>query len=449
MPVSPSSNSLGVASPAGDQHPTLTSHRPSGSEDVSDPTAKRTFTLRLPTAGKASPLALVLFAMLGVSAWIETNALFSELWAVAPVLPESWNLASYLVVIIQLGNIAPLVYSYLPKPPLWIAMLIVLLSSGFSMFLACGIWDITANVFGAEHSVGLLVAAFVASMSDCLSNLVFWPYAGAFSSHPGYVAALATGESLSSAASAAVVAIQSACGFNPTVYFAIIGSIVMFCTAGFFMLHFGYSGKAMHDFVREDQTPDTPASSSSASQREHSLFSRESKRFLGFYLLIGWLSFVQNALTPAFLPFAGRAYPSGYRLAQNVLFAFAPVASMGAAWLLGTRYRKNCFVTSAEIGAVILWNIEVFITLYLSYAPPEDLPLAGKSSGTAFFTVITVVGGGTIAFTKAAIMLRLKPYNEEGVLKHAGVCMQIGSLIGAVVCALTANLCKPPDYLTS
>ncbi|KAF4702429.1 hypothetical protein FOZ63_014463, partial [Perkinsus olseni] len=90
-----------------------------------------------------------------------------------------------------------------------------------------------------------------------------------------------------------------------------------------------------------------------------------------------------------------------------------------------------------------------FITLYLSYAPPEDLPLAGKSSGTAFFTVITVVGGGTIAFTKAAIMLRLKPYNEEGVLKHAGVCMQIGSLIGAVVCALTANLCKPPDYLTS
>ncbi|KAF4647902.1 hypothetical protein FOZ61_003501, partial [Perkinsus olseni] len=110
---------------------------------------------------------------------------------------------------------------------------------------------------------------------------------------------------------------------------------------------------------------------------------------------------------------------------------------------------KNCFVTSAEIGAVILWNIEVFITLYLSYAPPEDLPLAGKSSGTAFFTVITVVGGGTIAFTKAAIMLRLKPYNEEGVLKHAGVCMQIGSLIGAVVCALTANLCKPPDYLTS
>ncbi|KAF4743411.1 hypothetical protein FOZ62_014030, partial [Perkinsus olseni] len=42
---------------------------------------------QLPTAGKASPLALVLFAMLGVSAWIETNALFSELWAVAPVLP--------------------------------------------------------------------------------------------------------------------------------------------------------------------------------------------------------------------------------------------------------------------------------------------------------------------------------------------------------------------------
>mmetsp|Transcript_2944 Transcript_2944/g.2414 ORF Transcript_2944/g.2414 Transcript_2944/m.2414 type:complete len:84 (+) Transcript_2944:84-335(+) len=49
--------------------------------------------------------------------------------------------------------------------------------------------------------------------------------------------------------------------------------------------------------------------------------------------------------------------------------------------------------------AVLMWNIEVFITLYLSYAPPDDLPLAGQSSGTAVFTVITVVGGGTIAFT--------------------------------------------------
>mmetsp|Transcript_2943 Transcript_2943/g.2413 ORF Transcript_2943/g.2413 Transcript_2943/m.2413 type:complete len:126 (+) Transcript_2943:172-549(+) len=116
------------------------------------------------------------------------------------------------------------------------------------------------------------------------------------------------------------------------------------------------------------------------------------------------------------------------------------------AWLLGAHYRNNWYVKIAEIVAVLMWNIEVFITLYLSYAPPDDLPLAGQSSGTAVFTVITVVGGGTIAFTKASIMLRLKSYNEEGVLKHAGICMQIGSLIGAIVCALTANLCKPPDY---
>ncbi|EER19084.1 hypothetical protein Pmar_PMAR014208, partial [Perkinsus marinus ATCC 50983] len=184
-------------------------------------------------------------------------------------------------------------------------------------------------------------------MSDCLSNLVFWPYAGSFSSHPGYVAALATGESLSSAASAAVVAIQSACGFGPTVYFAIIGSIVMCCIASFFLLHFGYSGKALHDFVREGPTSDSPTASV-ASHKEHGLFSRKSKRFLASYILIAWLSFVQNALTPTFLPFAGRAYPAGYRLAQNVLFAFAPVASMGAAWLLGAHYRKNCLVTSAE-----------------------------------------------------------------------------------------------------
>ncbi|KAF4695688.1 hypothetical protein FOZ60_003701 [Perkinsus olseni] len=311
-------------------------------EEAAEPTAKNTFRLRMPAKGQASPMALLLFVLIGGSAWIETNALFSELWAVAPVLPESWNLASYLVVIIQLGNIAPLVYSYLPKPPLWIAMLIVLLSSGFSMFLAAGIWDITANVFGAEHSVGLLVSALIASMSDCLSNLVFWPYAGGFGAHPSYLAALATGESLSSAASAAVVAVQKAIGFGPSVYFAVIGCIVLVCTGAFLLLHLHYKKSAETDTDYEESSSTTSSPSvGSAGQEERGLFTRESRRFIGPFLLIGWLSFVQNALTPTFLPFAARAYPSGYLLAQNVLFACRPVASMGAAWALGTHYRKQ------------------------------------------------------------------------------------------------------------
>ncbi|EER07643.1 conserved hypothetical protein [Perkinsus marinus ATCC 50983] len=417
-------------------------------EEAAEPTAKNTFRLRMVEKGQASPMALLLFVLIGISAWIETNALFSELWAVAPVLPESWNLASYLVVIIQLGNVAPLVYSYLPKPPLWVAMLMVLLSSGFSMFLACGIWDITAEVFGAQHSVGLLVSAFVASMSDCLSNLVFWPYAGGFDSHPSYLAALATGESLSTAASAAVVAVQKAIGFGPRVYFAVIGCIVLFCTGAFLLLHFYYkkAAESAETLDYDDTSVTSSPSISSSANEERSLFTRESKRFIWPFLLIGWLSFVQNALTPTFLPFAGQAYPSGYLLAQNVLFACRPVASMGAAWALGMHYRSNWIVKTAEVTSVILWNLGVFITLYLSYAPVEDLPLVGQSSGTAFFTVVTVVGGATIAFTKSATMLRLKPYNKEGVLKHAGICMQFGSMVGAVTCALIANLVKPPTH---
>ncbi|KAF4662447.1 hypothetical protein FOL47_006237 [Perkinsus chesapeaki] len=409
-------------------------------QEAAEPTAKNTFRLRMPAKGQASPFALAIFVLIGVSAWIETNALFSELWAVAPVLPESWNLASYLVVIIQIGNIAPLAYSYLPKPPLWIAMLIVLLSSGFSMFLACGIWDLTAEVFGAQHSVGLLVSALLASMSDCLSNLVFWPYAGGFGSHPSYLAALATGESLSSAASAAVVAVQKAIGFTPTVYFAVIGCIVIICTGAFLLLHFYYKKNVVNESELDDSSV-TSSPSTDMVTEERALFTKESKRFIAPFLLIGWLSFVQNALTPTFLPFAARAYPAGYLLAQNVLFACRPVASMGAAWALGAHYRNNWIVKSAEIGSVVLWNLGVFITLYLSYAPPQDLPLAGQSAGTAFFTIITVIGGATIAFTKSATMLRLKPYNKEGVLKHAGICMQFGSVIDMSAQRL------PPDAL--
>ncbi|KAF4646858.1 hypothetical protein FOZ61_005039, partial [Perkinsus olseni] len=205
------------------------------------------------------------------------------------------------------------------------------------------------NVFGAEHSVGLLISALIASMSDCLSNLVFWPYAGGFGAHPSYLAALATGESLSSAASAAVVAIQKAIGFGPSVYFAVIGCIVLVCTGAFLLLHLHYKKSAETDTDYEESSSTTSSPSvGSAGQEERGLFTRESRRFIGPFLLIGWLSFVQNALTPTFLPFAARAYPSGYLLAQNVLFACRPVASMGAAWALGTHYRSNWMVKAAE-----------------------------------------------------------------------------------------------------
>jgi riboflavin transporter 2 len=52
-----------------------------------------------------------LFVLFGISSWVAINGLWVETPILVQRLPEAWNLASYIVVIIQLANIGPIIYS--------------------------------------------------------------------------------------------------------------------------------------------------------------------------------------------------------------------------------------------------------------------------------------------------------------------------------------------------
>ena len=54
-----------------------------------------------------------LVATFGVSSWIAINGVWVQTPLLVQALPEKWNLASYLVVVIQLANIGPLVHYFL------------------------------------------------------------------------------------------------------------------------------------------------------------------------------------------------------------------------------------------------------------------------------------------------------------------------------------------------
>ena len=52
----------------------------------------------------------VLAILFGISAWISINGLWVELPILVNKLPEKWSLASYLSVIVQIGNLGPITY---------------------------------------------------------------------------------------------------------------------------------------------------------------------------------------------------------------------------------------------------------------------------------------------------------------------------------------------------
>nr|XP_040578958.1 solute carrier family 52, riboflavin transporter, member 3-A-like [Lepeophtheirus salmonis] len=140
----------------------------------------------------------LLMILFGISSWISINGLWVELPLIVNVLPENWNLPSYLVAIVQLANLGPIIYSILR----WkinvnnaYCIYFVLAVGVLASFIMIYIWDKTVDILGAAHSLGLFIPIFLLSLVDCTSSVLYFPYVGTFKST--YLNSYLTGEGLS------------------------------------------------------------------------------------------------------------------------------------------------------------------------------------------------------------------------------------------------------------
>lgn len=121
----------------------------------------------------------------GISSWISINGLWVELPLLVEKLPESWNLASYLSIIVQFANLGPLTVGLLrwacheKIPMAWIIMGLLLLGSASSTLMV-SFWDRTSMISGVEHSTALFILVFFLSLVDCTSSVLFLPFMGVF-----------------------------------------------------------------------------------------------------------------------------------------------------------------------------------------------------------------------------------------------------------------------------
>ena len=147
-----------------------------------------------------SVITYALCVVFGTGSWIAINGLWVELPIIVPEIPESWSLPSYLTVMIQLANIAPLAFTLGNKcfprvvyevPVIYISVLVGVISCALLAFF----WKETSYIAGAERSTALLVLCFFLSMVDCTSSVAFIPYMAIF--REVYMSPYFAGEGLS------------------------------------------------------------------------------------------------------------------------------------------------------------------------------------------------------------------------------------------------------------
>lgn len=367
----------------------------------------------------------VLCAIVGISAWIEVNALFSEL-GIMKNLPEGRALPSIVVMLVQIGNIFPLLFSLIPRKPelRWSMMLVLSLGIASLVFLSI-LWEETYHVFGEERSLMLYIGGFMAAGADCLSNIVFWPYVGQFPR--SYITAMGTGESLSSAVSAVVAASQKAAGFSPSWFFLIILMIVILSSTAFLYLETKYARNLADQAKMNSVELSSPLPIEEGGTPRLEAPSWRSDIWV--FAIIAGIAFVQNGLNPSLLPYACKGYSNAYWISQNALFVASPVMSISASFI---KPRKSIFP------AVVCWIISsVFI---ITAACWEDPIFSDQTVGKIVTVTVSIISGASLAYSKVSAMLLLRskrgPKGDttfmRSLMTKAGIAMQVGSVCGAL-----------------
>ena len=171
-----------------------------------------------------------LYLAVGLTSWLLTNSLFIQVPNFANVLPEGYEIASMMSVVIQISNLFALIYvacykyAHL-KDWIWVTI-IQLLAIATAFGIAFG-WDV---VWG-NYSVVLLFLAALSGFVGCMSVVVFYPFAA--KSSPFLTSAISLGMGLTGLVSSILGILQTLLGFSVEAYFVMNAVILIFSFMSF------------------------------------------------------------------------------------------------------------------------------------------------------------------------------------------------------------------------
>ncbi|NXX87500.1 S52A3 protein, partial [Urocolius indicus] len=145
-------------------------------------------------------LTHLLACIFGTGSWVAINGLWVELPLLVTVLPEQWDLPSYITIIIQMANVGPLfitlMHRFRPGLLKEVAVIYVIVTMGvLSCLLLAFFWSYTSTIAGRSHSVAFLLLTFFLALVDCTSSVTFLPFM--MQLQPQYLTTFFIGEGLS------------------------------------------------------------------------------------------------------------------------------------------------------------------------------------------------------------------------------------------------------------
>lgn len=406
----------------------------------------------------------------GIGTWLGVNGTFIQVPLLVKEAPESWSLASYLSVAVQIGNIGPITYTLIQhfskkriSDALFIYILLALgtLSALFTSFF----YDKTVMIFGEERSLALYILTFVSALTACTSSVLFMPYMGRFKEM--YLVTYFVGEGLSGLLPSIVSLIQGIGGdaecilvnttssgeeifekvnaparFSPTDYFLFIFVTFLCSVIAFTLLDrlklakreyaagqidFGNSYK----YEEKNATNTIDAVANDASENQEKSTHISSTEYVVLLLLIGCLSFMANGMFNSIQSYSSLPYGnSAYHLSVTLSVIANPVACFLAIFLPHTSLRPIYVLCS--VCAIL--TTYVFITACMSPLPPLHDTAIGSTLVIITWTLLI----GLVSYTKLSISSIMRAQGGRSLVWTGGLT-QIGALLGSVLIFILIN----------
>ncbi|XP_003727779.2 solute carrier family 52, riboflavin transporter, member 3-A [Strongylocentrotus purpuratus] len=424
---------------------------------------------------------IILVVLFGSGSWLAINGLWVEMPVmVALGIPEGYNLASYLVIIIQLANIGPLAFtaiSYFVKGnKLEVPTIYLTLSAGvLACLLLVFFWDATTiwGVFGEPRSTALICLSFILALANCTSSVTFIPFMVKLKS--SYMTWFFVGQGFSALAPS-LVALGQGVGqqvcianytfthqstgenctswtsqtqpakFSPETFFSFLSAFMFLSFTAFLFLHTLPSSKK--EYAQQDvETKSSPEKyteskygateineedkQNSSEKIEEEPSPQRQSHSKGEYAILFVILAIANALSNSVLPsiqsFSCGAYGfNAYLLAATLCQVANPVACFIVLFFPHT----SLVLVAGTCLLGLLTGGYCMATALLSPTPP----LQEEVSGIVLVVIAWILAGGLFAHVKATIglILRNEPDNHR-LLTWYGVVTQFGSMAGALI----------------
>lgn len=411
----------------------------------------------------------ILFALLGLPTWVLVDGTWAVLSQLAQTLPEGYNISSYLILCLTLGNLVPLVVGYnmnQSSPAVLIMAIRIILSVGFiTGLLMASTWYISVD----SMSLPLFVLFFTVGACSSTSNVTHYVFVSQSKAYN--TTALATGMGIGSMVAGILALLQGALliyyGFSVTIYYVVLALTYIPAHLALFKLQSDSKEPARDDLMRKDYQLDHAYSINDGGEAGAVSF-EESKRSISPMHdktldidrrssgeIVNESSSNSNAVT-AFLT---QCYPVLLLLLVNASLGYGLVPAMisfacgkfnnaplvlllatGIAAVVDPMFKALTNYVRIKTFHGLLRATALLVTMAVGLLLCAALPNSSalyQGAGGILPIMLYVTFGSTFGFANTCVFRYFKDNVPPEYVQHAyrwsGICTQGGALLGSFI----------------